>query len=123
MTVDQAKGLRKLAKQVGKDADALAQKFLECDFDELSIEGAAYLKYRIEKKIKKARDEDPDAFPEPKEEVKKKKAPAPVDEDEDDEDSEDEDEDWGSADAPKASHKSTKKQSKKSDDDEDDDEF
>lgn len=131
MTPGQAKELRKLAKQIGKTVEAVSQKFLEIGFDELSIEGAAYLKYKMEKRIAKAREEDPDAYPEPVE-TKKKPAP-PVEDDDDDDDDEDEapkksskksdddddDEDWGAAPAPKSSQK---KKKPKSDDDDDDDE-
>lgn len=126
MTSGQAKELRALCKRVGADPDKIANKMCnETDFDDLSIVGAAYLKYRIEKKIKKAQAEDPTAYPEPKEddsalkaelmrrnEEKKKKAQS----DDDDDDDEDDD-DWGAAKAPKASKK------KASDDDDDDDDW
>lgn len=125
MTPHQSSELRRLFKQIGADPDKLSNKFLETDFDDLSIEGAAYMKYRIEKKIAKAREEDPDAYPEPKsdesklkaellkrkEEEAKKKAAADEDDDDDwddtpakpkakavdpdDDDDDDDEDDWG----------------------------
>ena len=122
MTSGQATEIRKLAKQVGKTADFLAQKMLEAEFDDLSIEGAAYLKYRIEKKIKKAREEDPTAYPDPEEESKlklelerrKAEAKAKAADDDDDED----DDDWDTAPTPTTA---AKKAPVEDDDDDDDD--
>lgn len=133
MQPSQASELRALCKRLGKDPDEVIKAALKSDvsFDELSLEGAAYLKYRIEKKIAK----DPDKYPDPnaskvKEYVTSKKKKDDIDEewekatvpksqasssaDEDDDD----DDDWG-----------TKKKSEKvksafhddDDDDEDDD--
>lgn len=113
MTPSQSTEIRKLAKQVGKTADFLSEKILEADFDELSIQGAAYLKYRIEKKIKKAREEDPNAYPDPEPPSKLREAIETNKKKKSDDDDDDED-DWDAAPAPKA-------KAKPADDDDDDD--
>ena len=121
MTSGQAVELRQLAKTVGKDIDTLSQKLLEADFDDLSIEAAAYLKYRIEKKIAKSGGVTTDVPAQETsikdellrrnaEKAEKEKAAQAVPAA-----SDDSDDDWGaaSAPAPKAS----------SDDDDDDDDI
>lgn len=74
MTMDQAGAIRKLAKQIGKHVDVVAQKFVEEDFDDLSIEGASYVQYKLERRIAKAREEDPNAYPDPEADAKLKQA-------------------------------------------------
>lgn len=65
MTSKQSYDLRRLAKQIDKDVDVLAQKFVGVDFDDMSKEAASYLKYKIEKYIDKTRTAEPEALPEP----------------------------------------------------------
>lgn len=118
MTASQAIELRTLSKQVGIDPDKLANKFLETDFDDLSIEGAAYMKYRIEKKIKKAREEDPNAYPEPKTDESKLRAELTNRKEEAKKD-EDDDDDWDDEPVAKAKAKPTPDPDDDDDDDED----
>lgn len=124
MTSEQSKELRALCKRIGADPDKISNKICgDTDFDELSIVGAAYLKYRIEKKIKKAQAEDPDIYPDPEADSKlkaelmrrneeKAKARKAAEDDEDDDD----DDDWAAAKPPKG-----KKKADPDEDDEDDD--
>jgi hypothetical protein len=120
----QASEIRKLCKLIGKSPEKMTQTLFkdeDLDFDDLSINAASYLTYRLNKKIAKARKEDPNAFPDPNKSVikdhleKTKKKAVPDDDDDDDSDSfgevaapvksafhdDDDDDDWEAATSPK----------------------
>lgn len=114
MSPAQSAEIRRLSKMLGKDEDALANKIVGEDFDDLNIEGAGYVIFKLTKKLTKLHLEDPAKYPNPLakspirqaiEDNKPKKATS----------DDDDDDDWAAAPAPKQS-----KSTKEDDGDEDD---
>lgn len=116
INAEQNAKIKKICKELGLSAEKVAKKILGVDYEEASTEAGAYMIHKLNKKLRKFREENPEAVapkPEPEPEPEPpKKAPKAADDDDDD---------WGlDDDDEKPAAKAKAAPAPKKDDDDDD---
>lgn len=103
MTPTQSTEIRRLAKLMEKDEDALSNKIVGEDFDDLNVDGAGYVIYKLTKKLKKLHEQDPEKFLDPDNTKSKMRQAIDDNKPKKAQSDDDDDDDWGTAPAPKQS--------------------